>query len=435
MATPRGFVFLRRPGPGLLLTALLWTATPAPAEAQAGGEHQESQVFTRAALLEAARRAEVERVVEPERATVENGLHRFAQFSTFIANIQSGAKGFHFDAGDFPTGAGFAYGIGFTDLAVGSIYADPDRPNRVDVNAVAAYSTAEYVRFGGDLTLRNLGGAPVSVAVRGQFFEYPEEDFFGLGLDSQEGNRTSYLLRSVEAGADLIWAPVDRLRLGGGASYLIPTIGSGRDSRFQSSDALFDPAEIPGFQAQPDFLRLDGLVAYESRDNPQYPRAGGYYGVRISDFRDQDSDLFDFRRLEVDLQQYLPWFQRYRVLALRANAVITDADAGQAVPFYYMPTLGGGERLRGFRERRFRDRNSLLLSAEYRWEAWWALDMALFADAGKVVFDRSDLDLSDLEASYGLGFRFHRSDSLALRLDLAFSREGFIPFLRYSHVF
>ena len=257
-----------------------------------------------------------------------------------------------------------------------SIYADPDRPNRVDVNAVAAYSTAEYVRFGGDLTLRNLGGAPVSVAVRGQFFEYPEEDFFGLGLDSQEGNRTSYLLRSVEAGADLIWAPVDRLRLGGGASYLIPTIGSGRDSRFQSSDALFDPAEIPGFQAQPDFLRLDGLVAYESRDNPQYPRAGGYYGVRISDFRDQDSDLFDFRRLEVDLQQYLPWFQRYRVLALRANAVITDADAGQAVPFYYMPTLGGGERLRGFRERRFRDRNSLLLSAEYRWEAWWALDMA-----------------------------------------------------------
>ena len=157
--------------------------------------------------------------------------------------------------------------------------------------------------------------------------------------------------------------------------------------------------------------------------------------MRIADYRDQDTDLFDFRQLEVDLQQYVPWFHRYRVLALRASAVITDVDAGQAVPFYYMPTLGGGERLRGFRERRFRDRNSVLFTAEYRWEAWWALDMALFGEAGKVVFDRSDLDLSDLEAAYGLGFRFHSTDALALRLDLAFSREGFIPLLRYSHVF
>ena len=223
--------------------------------------------------------------------------------------------------------------------------------------------------------------------------------------------------------------------MGAGASYVNPSIGSGRDDRFPSTEELFDGTTIPGFETQPDFLRLDGLVAYDGRDLPLHPRAGGYYGVRFSDFRDQDSGAFDFRQLEIDLQQYLPWLQKYRVLALRAAAVITDEVAGSEVPFYAMPTLGGGDRLRGFREFRFRDRNSLLFTAEYRWEAWWALDVALFGDAGKVTFDHRDLDLTDLEVGYGIGFRFHSTDALAVRFDLAFSREGFIPLLRYSHVF
>jgi hypothetical protein len=49
----------------------------------------------------------------------------------------------------------------------------------------------------------------------------------------------------------------------------------------------------------------------------------------------------------------------------------------------------------------------LLLTAEYRWDAWWALDGALFVDAGKVAADRRDLNLRDLDVSYGVGFRVH----------------------------
>ncbi len=100
-----------------------------------------------------------------------------------------------------------------------------------------------------------------------------------------------------------------------------------------------------------------------------------------------------------------------------------------------MPKLVVAERLRGFREFQFLDLNSLLLTAEYRWRAWWVLDMALFLDAGKVTFDHADIHFKDLEASYGFGLRLHSSDALVLRLDLAFSREGFIPLFRFRHVF
>ena len=200
---PSAFAFLRRPVSAVSLMALLWTATRALVVAQADEEPQERPGLSRAALLEAARRAAAEDVVEPERTTAETGLHRFAQFSPFLADVQNFGRGFRFDGGDFPSGAGFAYGLGFRDLAVGSIYADADHPNRVVVNAVAAYSTSEYAQLSGDFSLRNLGGSPITLDVRGRFFEHPKEDFYGFGPGSQESNRTSYLLRSTDVGADL----------------------------------------------------------------------------------------------------------------------------------------------------------------------------------------------------------------------------------------
>jgi outer membrane protein assembly factor BamA len=125
----------------------------------------------------------------------------------------------------------------------------------------------------------------------------------------------------------------------------------------------------------------------------------------------------------------------YRLIALRANGVFTSADGDNAVPFYMQPTLGGGSHLRGFRELRFRDQNSVLLGAEYRWEAWWALDGALFVDAGTVAPSRRSLSLRDVELGYGIGFRLHSNRAFVTRLDLAFSREGFVPLLRFDHVF
>src|SRR4030095_4650259 len=115
-------------------------------------------------------------------------------------------------------------------------------------------------------------------------------------------------------------------------------------------------------------------------------------------------------RVAIDLQQYVPLPDRYRTIALHARANFTDARSGQEVPFYFQPTLGGAQALRGFREFRFQDRNSLLLTGEYRWEAWWALDGAVFVDAGTVAAERRGLSLPNLHRSLrrrGPGSRNH----------------------------
>jgi hemolysin activation/secretion protein len=101
-----------------------------------------------------------------------------------------------------------------------------------------------------------------------------------------------------------------------------------------------------------------------------------------------------------------------------------------------MPTLGGNDTLRGFREYRFRGPNSLFTQLEYRWEIWSGLDGALFYDAGKVAERRADLSVAKLESDYGFGFRFNTDESIVFRIDAGFgSRDGKHLYIVFGGVF
>jgi outer membrane protein assembly factor BamA len=139
--------------------------------------------------------------------------------------------------------------------------------------------------------------------------------------------------------------------------------------------------------------------------------------------------------LEAEAQKYLPFFNSRRVIALRGKAVLTSVDSGQTVPFYLQPTLGGSDDLRGFRSFRFYDDNLVLMNAEYRWESFSGLDMALFFDAGKVYHKRADWNTNALETSAGFGLRFNVKNSVFMRIDVGFSHEGFQFWWKFSDIF
>jgi Omp85 superfamily domain len=391
----------------------------------------------RADLLKAEREAKTQELTPPKRTSIEQGLYFIDKAMERFNSVKGNESGLHYSSGHFPPGAGFGFGLGYTRNGMWvDGYPEPDRPNRLDFHFNAAYSTREYYETTGEVQLLNIAGTLFNFGVHGKYHENPQDDFFGIGSESRRTDRTNYLYRSLEGGADLWLAPIRGVRAGGGVSYLSPSVGSGRDDRYASIEQVFDPSTIPGLEGRlPDFLRVDAFLDYDRRDNPLYPRSGNYFGAKFSNFRDRHLDQYHFRRWEFDAQQYLPFDNGYKVLALHSNVVMTDVGPHESIPFVFLPDLGGAQRLRGFREFRFRDRNSVLATAEYRWEAWWALDMAIFADAGKVAARRSDIDFSDWELGYGLGFRFHSKKAFTFRLDLAFSREGFIPLFRAERVF
>ena len=115
---------------------------------------------------------------------------------------------------------------------------------------------------------------------------------------------------------------------------------------------------------------------------------------------------------------------RQRVIALFARASFAYAGDDHVVPFYFLPKLGGNYELRGFNQYRFHDNNAFMAAIEHRWYVFAGLEMALFADAGKTVANKGQIDFSGLNYSGGIGFRARIQDAVVLRFDVARSREG-----------
>jgi len=418
-------------------SASIVVAAPAGQQMVAEGDRTEA-VPSRAAQRRLARQ-ERARQLHSRRLSGFEKVMAFAENGSLIKRVFGASRGFHPIAGDFPGSSGFGFGIGFTDEAVGTMYPRDDLANRVNVRLRAAKSTRNYTDLRAELGFLNLGGSRFGFRLRGRYWEWKQMPFFGRGPDSSKADRSSFRWDSSELGGEAVWRP-GSWEVAAGAALLRPEISSGESGEFPSAEEIFDPEEIPGAQEQPDFMRYDVTVSLDHR--PPGRRdwtafaggGGGYYSLRYSFYDDRNLSRFNFHRFEVEIQEYFAVKWR-RAIVLRGNAVFVRTNGRNEVPFYYQPTLGGKSMLRSFLEFRFYDDNRVLLTTEYRWAAWSALNMALFVDLGKVYPESEKFSIDGLRASYGLGFRFKSAFGFMGRVDLAHGSEGFRAVAAWRDVF
>jgi hypothetical protein len=295
-------------------------------------------------------------------------------------------------------------------------------------------SLRHYRMARADFSLPRLASDRLEVGIEGIYRRQPQDDFYGLGQSSLEADRVSFFFKGQEVQGRAIVSVKPWLHVGTRFGQLSPSIGSGTDSRFPSIEDRFAPGDVPGLLVQPDF-RYGGVFAEaDYRDEPGNARQGGHYVFTWRQYADSQLNRFDFRSSDLLLQQFIPIFDKKRVFAFQFGLVGTAAAEGQDVPFYMQPTLGGSRQLRSVNDYRFRDRNAMWLNAEYRWEAFSALDMALFTDWGSVAPELGDLGFS--KHAYGIGFRFNTPKVVFMRIDIATGGgEGLQMFFKWSKVF
>ncbi|MGH9660779.1 MAG: BamA/TamA family outer membrane protein, partial [Bryobacteraceae bacterium] len=329
--------------------------------------------------------------------------------------------------GGLASGSGFAVGPEYLrrDLAGG----------KVVFRSSARVSFKAYQKYDVELELPSLAGGRFFADFLATHRNYPRVNYYGPGPDSAKTGRSNFRLEDTTYDFRTGVQPLRRLKLGVTGGYAQINVGPGRDQRFISSEKIYTPQQAPGIDRQSDFLRGGVFAQFDWRDNPGGPRRGGNYVVDYSYTSDRNLSLHSFRKLDLELQQYFPFFNERRVIALRGQSVLTDTNRGQSVPFYLQPVLGGSETLRGFRPFRFYDDNLMVFNAEYRWESFSGLDMALFADAGKVFRRHADWNFKDLEGSWGFGLRFNVRNNVFMRLDVGFSHEGFQFWVKFNNVF
>lgn len=357
---------------------------------------------------------------------VESGL-AYIQREKILERITAGIGGLRVKFGGLATGSGFAIGPEYfrRDLAGGNLI----------LRASAASSFRAWQLYDFQLTAPRVAGQRVKLDFLAQHRNFAGINYYGPGPDSQKNGRSNFRLEdtSYDGTAEVsVWKS---LKFVGSGGYLQVNTGPGTDNRFISSERIYGPQQAPGIDRQSDFLRGSIMAQWDYRDTPGGPKKGGNYYARLTGYSDRKLGLHDFRRLDLEVQQYIPFFNERRVIALRAKSSTTDVQRGQSVPFYLQPTLGGSDDLRGFRPFRFYDNNSTVFNAEYRWESFSGLDMAIFVDAGKVSSGRDRWNLKNLEGSAGFGFRFNVRNAVFMRMDFGFSHEGFQAWIKFNNVF
>jgi hypothetical protein len=389
--------------------------TTAPAAAQ-----DQAPVETRAEELQRARE---ERPLTPY---TPNGLERAMSVAENRLMPLLARDGLHWKLGSLTTGSGFAYGGGYRHRRLFD--------GQGAFSVWAAASLKRYWALDARFALPDLANGHLSVAAFARHSDYPQEAFFGLGSASRRSDHSSFELRNTRVGTEAGVKPWSNLTVGGNVEFLRPRVRNGTNSSIPAIGALFDDGSAPGLAAETNFVRTGGFVDLDYRQ-PKNARKGGWYRVDLSRYHDREG-AFDFTRVDSDVRQYLSAFSERRVLALRLFASTSDAGDGSRVPFYLMPSLGGHDSLRGFRDYRFRGPHALLAQAEYRYEIWSGFDAALFYDAGKVTERRADLNFRDLADDYGIGFRFNTDNGVIMRVDAGFgSREGKHLFIVFGDVF
>lgn len=326
-----------------------------------------------------------------------------------------------------PVGSGIGFGGGWRhDLF--------DRHARVVLEAGASFRRYHMLRA--DFSLPRLADGKVELGVEAVHRRQPQDDFYGLGLNTRKDMRVSYLFEGREIEGRAILRPRSWLEIGTRIGQLHPSLDAGRDERFPSIEELFDDISAPGLSTQSDYRYIEAFAAADHRDEPGNARAGGYYTVAWRKYNDEDLGRYSFRFFDAHARHFFPIFDKKRVFALQAALLSTAPDEGHDVPFFMQPYLGGGHTLRSVADYRFRDRAVFHFNIEYRWEAFAALDMALFTDFGTVAPRVSDIDLGDLERGYGIGFRFNTPAAVFFRIDIATGAgEGTRYYFKFSNAF
>jgi hypothetical protein len=327
------------------------------------------------------------------------------------------SDGFYPELGHMVPGAGLIKG--------GPGYRHHFADGRVLVNATAAASLRRYSMARTSIVWPAAFNSRVELAGGLSYEDSTQVNYFGVGPRTTEGAETDYRIKSLDLSGAARVPLTDRVAIVGSGGMLTGlSVDRALSDLVPSIEQRFDALTAPGLTATPRYAHVDIGVERDSRDTPGYATRGGLYRLTASAFHDAGSTGQSFRHIDADAIRYVPLMHDRAGLSVHGRLMLSQTSAGNVVPFYLLPTLGGGDTLRGYADYRFRDRHAALLNLEYRWRVFMLMDAAVFMDVGTVAASTAALLHNPRSHDYGAGIRLHSERRALGRLDLARSPEG-----------
>lgn len=252
--------------------------------------------------------------------------------------------------------------------------------------------------------------------------KYPNV-FYGLGGDTPATAKEEYTARYGVLDVRAERHVRSNLRVGPRMFVRLGTVSE------SDAGGRIDRGVVPG--AEGGFHAGLGLSAlWDDRNTIYDPTSGTYAQATATWYSHVWGSEHTFGHLRADVRGYRPVGRGALAVQVFAEGVVGRA------PFQLLPLLGGADRLRGYREGRFRDRVYWTAQAEYRMPLFWRLKGTVFGAAGEVG-PRIGADLATgIETAVGVGGRMRLTDGgVHGRVDLAYSRTGVELYIALGEAF
>ena len=167
---------------------------------------------------------------------------------------------------------------------------------------------------------------------------------------------------------------------------------------------------------------IGGVATFDSRDNFFYPFRGTFLKTAFGLSRAGWASTYSLQTFELDFRKYIPMPFNEHVFAFQFKF---DGIFGDEIPFQLLPTLGGPDLLRGFRQWQYRDNMLFATQAEYRFPIFRRLKASIFCAMGDVYSSRNFQLNNTMKFAYGVGLRYRLNDArVHLRVDIARNNFG-----------
>jgi hypothetical protein len=255
--------------------------------------------------------------------------------------------------------------------------------------------------------------------------------YYGLGPNTPKTGQSVFAMQQTITGANAIVPIVPKLSLAllGEVNGRAVSIQGNHHESAPSIDHVYTEATAPGLTHQPAFLQFgEGLRFQPTLFNNHWQID---YLVSFQQFLGSHSS---FHRYTEDLTWTFPIYRNggsygpkdsngpdecgvkcpsittNRTGSIAVQLFITGSipSSGNAVPFYFQPTLGGSDLngntwLGSYNDYRFRAPNAMVLRGTFEHSIWGPLGFVFSADQGKVAFKRGDLGYNHLAHSFSVG--------------------------------
>ena len=286
--------------------------------------------------------------------------------------------------------------------------------------------------FSAELTSYRLGG-PLVAGIGAHYLLWTDAAFYGIGNDSNKEDHSNFAHRQPAFWGSLGMDWGQKFKSTVAFRFEKNSVSKGRNPQFPSITDWPDQTGqvLPALESQVNFFTMDLDLKHFSLNQRENTAGGWEIKARAAMFNQMNGDAFNFYKASLDVKRNIHLFYG-RLLSLRFATEITRPFKEGKIPFYYLSRLGQRQTIRGFFRGRFRDRDSALFSAEYRYPLIKrpsnlpSMEAMLFVDMGTVSPDIFKESLfSNYHTSFGGGFRIFNRTNLDLQFILAKSSDGF----------